>query len=134
MQKRDDLTPLMIVGFVMILICLIGGIGEYRDNLTAAERRMDAWELHFDADDYFMMIDATDGLAGFYYAITPLNHMRIKTDAPNGVYDAYFHSGEMFLELRSVDATIEVPLTEKQFTWIDEHYKDGYPALVYREK
>lgn len=97
------------------------------------ERQMDKQELHYDADNYFLMLDATHGLAGFYYATTPLAHMRIKTEALNGVYDAYFHGGEMFLELVSVDATIEVPLTKKQAKWIDEHYKDGYPALVYRE-
>lgn len=97
-------------------------------------RNMDRKEALYDADDYFLMINITNGLAGFYYADTPLEHMRIKTDAPNGVYDAYFRNGEMFLEYTDVDATISIPLTKKQATWIDENYKNGYPVLVYREE
>lgn len=99
-----------------------------------AEEQMDAQELHYDADDYFLMLNTANDLAGFYYATTPLKHMWIKTDAPNGTYEAYFHGGEMYLELIGVDATITVPLTRKQAAWIDEYYKDGYPALVYRER
>lgn len=133
-KEKEDIKVILCIMAVIVAICLIGAVGEYTDNLRSAEKRMDAWELHFDADDYFLMMDATNGLTGFYYATSPLKHMKIRTDAPNGTYEAYFHGGEMYLELIGVDATITVPLTKKQAAWIDEHYKDGYPALVYRER
>ena len=98
------------------------------------QKEMDAQEVHYDADNYFLMIEATNGIAGFYFCERPLTHMRIRTDAPDGVYDAYFHNGDMFLEHTEHDATIQVRLTKQQAEWIEAEYEDGFPALVYRRR
>ena len=98
------------------------------------QKEMDAQEVHYDADNYFLMIDATNGIAGFYFCEHPLTHMRIRTDALDGVYDAYFHDGYMYLEHTKQDATIQVPLTRRQAAWIEAEYEDGFPALVYRRR
>lgn len=52
----------------------------------------------------------------------------------DGVYDAYFHDGYMYLEHTKQDATIQVPLTKRQAAWIEAEYEDGFPALVYRRR
>lgn len=118
---------LVVIGFLLILAA-----AAYSKQQRWL-KEMDAREVHYDADDYFLMIDAKKGIAGFYYAAHPLTHMRIRIDAPDGVYDAYFHGGYMFLEHRKQDATIQIALTKRQAEWIEEHYEDGFPVLVYRE-
>lgn len=119
---------LVVIGFLLIL----AAAAYSRQQRWLKE--MDAREVHYDADDYFLMIDATNGIAGFYYCAHPLTHMRIRTDALDGVYDAYFHDGYMYLEHTKQDATIQVPLTKRQAEWIEAEYEDGFPALVYRRR
>jgi len=94
---------------------------------------MDAKELHYDADDLFLMLNASNNLAGFYDGPEVLQHMIIRVDAPSGVYDAFFKNGYMYLERTDVDSTISIALSRDQAQWIEDNYKSGYPALVYRE-
>lgn len=98
------------------------------------EAQMDATERHYDADDLFLMLETKSGLAGFYEGPEAIQYMIIRVDAPVGVYDAYFKDGYMYLERTDVDSTISVPLSRNQAQWIEDNYKSGYPALVYREK
>ena len=121
-------TMIIMIGLLLILAAVL----HFRQQRQQQE--MDKQELHYDADSYFLMIDATNGIAGFYYCAHPLTYMRIRTDALDGVYEAYFHDGNMFLEHTKQDATIQVPLTKRQAAWIEAEYEDGFPALVYRRR
>lgn len=61
-----------IVCFVLFLI-----ISEYQEQEEKANAifGMDARELHYDANDWFIMIDTADGHIGIYNAEIPYKHI-----------------------------------------------------------
>lgn len=51
-------------------------------------KEMDANELHYDADSWFIMVDKEHNLIGVYYATDPIFHEYCDTDRfENGVID-----------------------------------------------
>lgn len=127
----------------VVLIAILLGIAyiKTRDTKVAIEDtaidEMDRAELHYDADDYFMMVDRENMLIGFYDAATPINHIWIDdykgiSGIPEGVYDAYIQSRTIVL----VDAddkhwATTIPIAEETAAWAADNYGNGYPALVY---
>lgn len=65
-----------LICWVLILVtCLyLGGAVRQYNRRQAVIEAMNRQELHYDADDYFVMIDTGNGLIGLYRAITPLKH------------------------------------------------------------
>lgn len=129
-----DFKVLMAAAAVVVVIIVAAVTVSYTRQRENRER-MDEKEQHYDADDLFLMLNTSDNLAGFYKGSEILQHMIIRTNnVPVGVYDVFFKDGFMYLERTDVDATVSIPLSRDQFSWIEENYKSGYPALVYREE
>lgn len=49
---------------------------------------MNARELHYDADDWFILIDRKTGLCGVYKACTPIEHSYLDEVPAAGLYKA----------------------------------------------
>ena len=60
----------------------------------AAIRQMDAKELHYDANDWFIMIDKSEGLVGVYYGTKPIQHIWTDVDIDEGVFPVLIYSEE----------------------------------------
>lgn len=91
---------------------------------------MNRQELHYDADDYFLMVDQEHHIMGFYNGCTPLKHMGCSQKMPEGVYDAQIIYGGGIL-LEDGDFTIYIPLRGRALAWVEKNYASGHPALVY---
>ena len=129
-----DFKILMAAAAVVVVIIVAAVTVSYTQQRENRER-MDEKEQHYDADDLFLMLNVSNNLAGFYDGSEVIQHMIIRTNnVPVGVYDVFFKDGFMYLERTDVDATVSIPLSRDQFSWIEENYKSGYPALVYREE
>lgn len=129
------MKDLRILGVLAVVVAVIITAAAVTSCTIRQKSRdeMDAKELHCDADDLFLMLNASNNLAGFYDGTEVIQHMIIRVDAPSGVYDAYFKNGYMYLERTDIDSTIAIALSRDQAQWIEDNYKSGYPALVYRE-
>lgn len=132
-----DLILIMIL-LAEIMVIAGGKAMEARiERQDKAIEEMNATELHYDADDYFMMVDKGGYLIGFYDAATPLRHIYVTEyngirSIPDGVYEAYIQSGTIVL----VDADDDrwattIPIPAEDAAWAAEEYPGGYPALVY---
>lgn len=49
--------------------------------------QMDAEELHYDADDWFIMVDKTNDIIGIYKGATPIHHIIGGTDSFDECYE-----------------------------------------------
>lgn len=129
--------------FCVALLAALIGIAGCKMMEARIERQdktieeMNAQELHYDADDYFLMVDRTAGLIGFYDGITPLRHTYTSgysgmSNIPCGVYEAYIQGGTVVLVNTSDDNwATTIPIDKGIYCWAREEYPGGYPALVY---
>ena len=95
-------------------------------------KEMNSLELHYDADDYFLMIDQKHHIMGFYGddGVTPMKHMGCRQKIPDGVYDADVVYG-MGIILRGCDFDVAINLKGGSLKWVEENFPSGKPALVY---
>ena len=91
---------------------------------------MNRQELHYDADDYFLLVDQEHQCMGFYYGSIPLKHVGYKGQVPDGVYEAEIIWNEGIL-LEDGDLHVMIRLPASVMRWIEKNYKSGQPALVY---
>lgn len=132
-----DLILIMIL-LAEIMVIAGGKAMEARiERQDKAIEEMNATELHYDADDYFMMVDKGGYLIGFYDAATPLRHIYVTEyngirSIPDGVYEAYIQSGTIVLVNADDDSwATTIPIPQNDAAWAAENYPGGYPALVY---
>lgn len=125
----------LVIELSVIAACMMMQDRIERQDKTIEE--MNAQELHYDADDYFLMVDRTAGLIGFYDGITPLRHTYTSgysgmSNIPCGVYEAYIQGGTVVLVNTSDDSwATTIPIDKGTYCWARQEYPGGYPALVY---
>lgn len=94
-----------------------------------AIKRMDAYQVHFDAILYYIFICNDDGLAGFYFDGEPLKYVRIRQPITTGIWNAYISEENLVLTRPNAVRTVKM---EKDFAgWWSEHFADGAPVWVY---
>lgn len=81
---KKHISVFLVVANVIAIVLLIALIG-YMLNGRVRERRnqveLDRLEVHYDADDLFVIADKRTGLVGIYYGVKPIH---------------YFYSDDMF--------------------------------------
>ena len=125
----------LVIELSVIAACMMMQDRIERQDKTIEE--MNAQELHYDADDYFLMVDRTAGLIGFYDGITPMRHTYTSgysgmSNIQCGVYEAYIQGGTVVLVNTSDDSwATTIPIDKGTYCWARQEYPGGYPALVY---
>ena len=131
-----------VVLALILLACFVGitymkGMEAQFEYKDSAIDEMDRAELHYDADDYFMMVDKENSLIGFYDGAMPINHTWVVdfngiSGIPEGVYDAYIQSRTIVLvDTEDKHWATTIPIAEETEIWAEGNYENGYPALVY---
>lgn len=135
MRKRWKENLYKLIAILIILSIAVGWalLSEAWERAAKAEA-MDRRELHYDADDDFILIDTQEGLMGVYHGCDPLTHFwgdfrKIKP----GVYEAApcEDSLELWVDGKVIDEVWRIYLKEKECEYLIEHFKTGNPVLVY---
>lgn len=95
-QLRKTVGGMMKKTIAIIVLCMALGAGalllgamamkqEYRAELIS---EMNKRELHYDADDWFVLIDRKTGLCGVYKACAPIEHTFLDEVPAAGLYKA----------------------------------------------
>lgn len=133
MRKRIKENLYKLIGILIILSIAVGWalLSEAWERAAKAEE-MDRRELHYDADDDFILIDTQEGLMGVYHGCDPLNHFwgdfrKIKPGLY--LYEGYENTFELTMD--DTDAVYRVELKEKDLRYLQKTIKQGIPVLAY---
>ena len=121
-MRKIILRIIVITALLLVVINLLMS--------AAVVRKMNERELHYDADDYFLLVDQEHQCMGFYYGSIPLKHVGYKGQVPDGVYEAEIIWNEGIL-LEDGNLHVMIRLPASMMRWIEKNYKSGQPALVY---
>ena len=90
-----------IVNFLFLLLlacCVAAGFYSCHEERQEKEsiKRMDARELHYDANDWFILIDTSDGHIGIYNAEIPVKHIFVDDleGLRSGTYPVLIYDGK----------------------------------------
>lgn len=120
-RLNDGVKLMLMVG---TLICFIFWVN-YPFISQEDIEEMNKMELHYDADDYFIMVNATDGFLGVYKATTPLKHFKCKIEGEAQVD---------FLVIKVTELTEQnVTLRKQDLTWILDNCPEWTPVLIYKK-
>ncbi len=128
MRKRN---LLLILAMLLLVFCLVQALGHQHKHRVIEE--MNRQELHYDADGYFIMLDRTTGLLGFYNCCDPLGHEWVKDQVSqtisDGVYLAQYAQNGLYFFDRDGCLYDNDPLV----LVLDENFRipEGTPMLVY---
>lgn len=126
---RKEITALIVIAAAVAIMTITINTGYRRE-----ERYLDAEELHYDADGYFIIVDKETSQIGFYDATRPLLHIHGQdvTDCVPGMYRMYkLQSGVCFMAENEDGISFAIELTDKQQRIVNV-MPDETPVLVRR--
>lgn len=134
MRKRIKENLYKLIGILIILSIAVGWalLSEAWERAAKAEA-MDRRELHYDADDDFILIDTQEGLMGVYHGCDPLNHFwrnSLRKVKP-GLYFYEGYENTFELTMDDTDEVYRVELKEKDLRYLQKTIKQGIPVLAY---
>lgn len=119
-RVNDTVKLMFMIG--LLITCILWLNYPFIDQEAVEE--MNKMELHYDADDYFIMVNESEGLLGVYKATTPIRHFRCKV-ADDEQVD--------FLVVEVTALTqCGVTLRRQDLTWILDNCPDWTPVLIYQ--
>lgn len=115
---RTFIITALVSGAVIYFVCFF-----YTDSIQQheLETKLDAYEMHFDADSYFIVINAKYDDLGVYYGYEPLEHFKISCD---------WGKGKHVCELKDL-SNIDIFLSEDIIRFLDGHnFPDSTPVAI----
>lgn len=131
-KRKETIVLALCTIAILLIVCFV--VTDHR-TMTAQERYLDAEELHYDADGYFILIDRETAQMGYYNASTPIYHLhgdRVRPEFMEGVYRTYKADNGLYFFYDSCG----IPAYRFVLTLTDaelEYFKDmpeRIPALV----
>lgn len=132
-KKGKKIKMHAVVLTVIAILCLsvVCFVSEVVGGKETPIDKMDRCEKRYDADGPLVMINARDGIIGFYNATTPLKHMEcdIRVDANMDVGEIILNSERVIFT--SAKNYIVLPLSQDDIDWVYENISDWTPAIIY---
>lgn len=133
---RERLRKYLYEMIALLIVIAIGvGWACFSESLKRAAKceDMDKRELHYDADDDFILIDTQEGLMGVYHGCDPLKHFWVKDlrRVKPGLYQYDSYEDIFELGMADTDEVYRVKLREKDLRYLQETIKRGIPVLAY---
>lgn len=82
--EHTFLTLIVLIAVYVCVILVCQGIDDRQKR--EAEQRMDARELHYDANSWFILIDKSEGMIGIYDGTKPVQHIWVDVSIDEGVF------------------------------------------------
>lgn len=117
-NRVRGLLMFVIVVALAVAVLVVGRKAQFVD-------KMNAKELHYDADGWFIMVDKEHDLVGIYWATEPVRHIQLDTSRfENGVIDipTWIYGGTM-KEADEIGGMYNND--EKSNWWFEGHTKKG---------
>ena len=86
---RHFISELIFIFLIIILAVSVFAVYQRIENgkqRREAEQSMDARELHYDANSWFILIDKSEGLIGIYDGTKPVQYIWVDVSIDEGVF------------------------------------------------
>jgi hypothetical protein len=115
---RTFIITAFVSGAVIYFVCFFYTSSIQQHEL---ETKLDAYEMHFDADSYFIVINAKYDDLGVYYGYEPLKHFKISCDWDKSKY---------VCELKDLTNT-DIILSQDIITFLEDYnFPDSSPTVI----